>query len=253
VQQWRGAGDDDAGGWLYQRHIMKKIEFLFVIIVAYSALIIVPVSAEYQTGSLPVMGNASAPADYLITIDPIGNYTIGGVFFINGTTNLPVSNNLTLEIMDSRIYSPPHMKNWIFVRIPGRFVSIQFVPIVSDSRGDGQWSVNVTDAVNGLDPSTYLVAIWSETNASCDNSFCPEERPPLAVATAYLVISPADSSEISAYVVSDTLFGPSRNETRTVPVTTNPGKTPSSPLIDALPSAIITMILLSKIFHHKCR
>ena len=39
-----------------------------------------------------------------ITIDPIGNYTVGEVFFINGTTNLdPLNESLIVQIMTSNI------------------------------------------------------------------------------------------------------------------------------------------------------
>jgi len=40
-----------------------------------------------------------------ITSDPIGNHAIGGVFFINGSTNLPVSEMLRMEIYSTVIKS----------------------------------------------------------------------------------------------------------------------------------------------------
>ncbi len=47
----------------------------------------------------PDLNSTVAPVEPYIMIDPIGNHVIGDIFFINGTTNLPVSQNLTMEIV----------------------------------------------------------------------------------------------------------------------------------------------------------
>ena len=49
--------------------------------------------------SIPIAAAAASQAPPFITIDPIGNHTIGDVFFINGTTNLAVFNeSIDLQI-----------------------------------------------------------------------------------------------------------------------------------------------------------
>lgn len=78
-----------------------------------------------------------------ITMDHVDNYTMGDVFFINGTTNLPVTETLRVTITTMTYYlaeknSPP-------VNYPG--VVLPDVPIVSTPSGANRWSVNVTDLV----------------------------------------------------------------------------------------------------------
>jgi hypothetical protein len=41
---------------------------------------------------------AADNAPFFITIDPVGDQTLGGEFFINGTTNLPLNETILIEI-----------------------------------------------------------------------------------------------------------------------------------------------------------
>ena len=44
---------------------------------------------------VPVANAGSSQAPF-VTINPIGNYTLGNMLYINGTTNLPVNDTLTV-------------------------------------------------------------------------------------------------------------------------------------------------------------
>ena len=69
----------------------------FAIIVVSIVLMIIPVTAVNQEIFPPGTANASSNTYYFITIDPIGNHSVSDVFFINGTTNLPVGDTLLVE------------------------------------------------------------------------------------------------------------------------------------------------------------
>jgi len=76
---------------------------LFVVLLILVALAIVPVTGESQniTPTNPV--TASSDPQYFITIDPIGNHNVTDVFFVNGTTNLPVGDTLLVRGVNGRI------------------------------------------------------------------------------------------------------------------------------------------------------
>ena len=132
---------------------MKSVAYTVVIIATIAALLmmIFPVNAEEDLIT-PLSGaiNSSEP---FITIDPIGNRTIGEVFFINGTTNLPISENLTIYVNP---ITPPHGGR-------GRKekgIVVDKIPIFTAINGVNHWSVNVTDGY--WTPEYFLVIIGSK-------------------------------------------------------------------------------------------
>ena len=99
-----------------------------------------------------------------ITIDPIGDHRFGDIIFINGTTNLPVTGRLTVQII-------PEYFNPYFVPNSFQVATISDIPIVPAPPGANRWSVNVTDDVinhltRGADD--YLVQVQSEENSSIE-------------------------------------------------------------------------------------
>ena len=137
-----------------------------LIVLLFALILIVPVANAENVNITPV-------ATAFITIDPIGNHTIGDVFFINGTTNLPVSENLTLEIRDYAWTWRLHMKNEPDVPPPGFYAYLPHVAIIPDIDGINQWSVNVTDASKSLVARRYEAVIFSEANNTCNRWGCP--------------------------------------------------------------------------------
>ena len=134
-------------------------------------------------------GNVTLNTTPFITIDPIGNQTIDNVFFINGTTNLPASNDSLLIQIETADFNPAGWGSDYRSN-----VSIQ-----PGENGVNLWSCNVTtdrwvtfpgpepDAV----PGEYVVmvaSISSVENAeaqsvfllSSENKIPPSYKPPVA-------------------------------------------------------------------------
>lgn len=80
---------------------MNKIKTRLVFFVLVFLILIgcSQASSENAGGSAILANGTLIPATPFITMDPIENHSIGDVFFINGTTNLPVSDNLTITIV----------------------------------------------------------------------------------------------------------------------------------------------------------
>jgi hypothetical protein len=99
-----------------------------------------------------------------ITIDPIGNHTVGDVFFINGTTNLPVSENISMHIQSTII------RKGRFLGDPSEIVAyISPISIHSDKSGINRWSVNATKFIEKLRNDEYDIVV--EKN-SCKETNC---------------------------------------------------------------------------------
>jgi hypothetical protein len=105
-----------------------------------------------------------------ITIDPIGDHIIGDVFFINGTTNLPVTENLTIEFSFTKYIQRPHMHSDL---VPANSsATISDIPILPVSSGPNRWSINVTDKVKELVYGTYFVDIHTSVDYGCKSTGC---------------------------------------------------------------------------------
>ena len=80
-----------------------QIFFVSLLILTFTLLCCLPVAVN-QTSSdnnnltNPTLTTAAIPSAPYITIDPIGNHTAGDVFFINGTTNLPIGVNIAVVV-----------------------------------------------------------------------------------------------------------------------------------------------------------
>jgi hypothetical protein len=111
------------------------------------------------------------PEELFITIDPIGNHTIGDIFFINGTTNQPVSEHLTMDIVSYKYIERTHMK-FDLGPSPEESAYMPDISISSDLSGTNRWSVNVTDTVKKLKSGEYIVDIYSQVNFSCNTAGC---------------------------------------------------------------------------------
>ena len=89
-----------------------------------------------------------------ITIDPIGNHTVGDVFFINGTTNLRISEDQKLQISISPRSSNPRGLN----------VNLFDPTVISESNGYTHWSFNLTDI--DWQSKEYVATVFSPKNPS---------------------------------------------------------------------------------------
>jgi hypothetical protein len=122
---------------------------------------------------LPASGAENVPVTPVttpfITIDPIGNHTVGDVFFINGTTNLPVTEKLELEMEAAgRI---PTVLHGYSVHHSIYIANILISPTLYETN---RWSVNVTDRVKeeGFPTGEYSVYIHSFKDHWYNSSKC---------------------------------------------------------------------------------
>jgi len=216
---------------------MSKIRFSFVVILVSIVLMIIPASAANQNFSSPGTVNASSNAHYFITIDPIGNHSVSDVFFVNGTTNLPVGDILLVQGIIDQFRPGPSWGGSIHEYIsvePGyggvNVWSCNLSPVLwKTSMGFAGVSQDIKDFVESDD---YVVVI-------SENSTQHTSR---TVYSNQFTISSSNSaatsnvSQISITPVTTILPSPSPV---TVNITPNP-PTPSLPLSGILPVLAIT-------------
>ena len=160
--------------------MVSKRFLLFRVLIAAVLVLTVPIASAENVNVTPV----TTP---FITIDPIGNHTIGDVFFINGTTNLPVSENLKMDIVNYKdIHS--QMKDTPYIPPSGYIPGIS---ISSDENGINRWSTNVTDTFKELESGEYLVLVLPPINHSCNTPGC---RIPKASESQLFTLTPGNIS-----------------------------------------------------------
>ena len=134
---------------------MVRVSGLMVPAVLIAVAFLIPLAGADAAGSPP----GTAP---YITIDPIGNHTTGDLFFINGTTNLPVPENLTIAFERYSDFFRPHGKN-----DPYRYLYQSDISLSPSEPGSGRWSVNVTDiAIQNLTGDRLIVWVYSPAIAA---------------------------------------------------------------------------------------
>jgi hypothetical protein len=159
-----------------------------------------------------------------ITIDPIGNHTVGEVFFLNGTTNLPTSDNISMEFHEFWQLRGSSIKNGR----PLEIFTLEKIPIIRTKSGMNRWSVNITDiAIQNLTNTSYLVVIGN-SNAAATVEFT-------------LLTIQTSSPTLSA---SNTIL-PIINKT------TNPSTTPTSSLPFFLSIITIEVIVILRFIRSK--
>ena len=102
---------------------------------------------------------ATAP---FMNIDPIDNHTVGEVFFINGTTNLPVNSSLFLSIDNFEVFcylqqSHPRPDSMLKAIGSNAIIQIKNVILTPDLKGQNRFSVNVTDTIKNFEDGNYFV------------------------------------------------------------------------------------------------
>jgi hypothetical protein len=114
---------------MFCNQFSMRARWIFIYL-AIIVMVIAPVSA-YDNGSIPTLTPVPSPAShYYIYLDSLGNQSVGDVFFINGTTNLPPGENLTVMM----VHSDNHLSSY--------FVSD--VPIQPGKNGTNFWSCNIS-------------------------------------------------------------------------------------------------------------
>jgi hypothetical protein len=117
-----------------------KFEVFIIVMVILAGCI--PVACAENTTSAANLTNltpasATTSAVPFIAIYPIGNHTIGEGFFINGTTNLPVSDDRNLLLTIKPTNPRSNGINWEYSK---------YLAVVPGSNGINQWSDIITES-----------------------------------------------------------------------------------------------------------
>jgi hypothetical protein len=192
-------------------------------------------------GSIPMADAASSQAPF-ITIDPIGNHTVGDVFFINGTANLADFNRpLFLDISTVN-------------RNPGGW-GPEFRSTVSLQPGENgvnTWSCNATVGREGW--SVYPPQPGESISESVSKSVgigqdevrvYVESSDANTIAEQTFFLFPSENRIPNSH---NTLPG-AGNSTTSEPVSlpiSSPSQTPSSPILTALPITVIAALAIMR-------
>lgn len=234
--------------------VISKRFLLFNILIAAAiiVLLISMVSAQDNTSASSNSTNLTIPTSesttkLFIDIDHIGDHTIGNIFFINGTTNLPVSEKLTVEILDYYWLISPKTKSISYQPPSDRFIQISNISISPTINGKNRWSVNVTDNIKELKDSEYNVEVYSQIYESCSSSGC------LKIFNNQLfTLFPTNNSTTKSNVQLTTIQISPTIRPKTSAVIVHPTKQ-ESPFPLALPIAILAAIVILRPIYGKKR
>ena len=161
-----------------------KIILLAPFAIVLAALIIVPLASADEGNAIP----ATTP---FITIDPLEDHTLDEVFFISGTTNLPVSDSPLLLEIGSNWYNPG-----------GSGCGYQSnVTIEPGENGINTWSCNATPDLwqtYGIGPRPHITA-GAVTGEYMVKVSSPDPRIS-ANATGFFSILPSEDTKTSTAV-----------------------------------------------------
>ena len=219
----------------------------FAIIVVSIVLMIIPVTAVNQEIFPPGTANASSDTYYFITIDPIGNHSVSDVFFVNGTTNLPVGDTLLVE---GSSYDVVPGRRW------GSDISVT-VSVLPGYDGVNIWSCNLSPILwntwgSGLTRPThdikyfysgdsFFVRIWANRSPNDINELSNR----FTISSVESGVLPAVSQTSIAPVTTTAPVSPGLTTVNAPPLS----PTPSVPLSGILPVlAITTMAVVWSIY-----
>ena len=179
-------------------------------------------------GSITHSTISPAPTPF-IAIDPIGNHTVGDVFFINGTTSLPDSNDsLTLFIgwadFNPAGWGVPFYRSNISIKAGGNGVNI--------------WSAEI------------IPSRWEMNNESSSESSHPTPTFEKVIPGKYVVyvgsLVSQDPAPAFFYVNQESKITPGQTSVTPTTFSSTPSPTPtqSSPLSPLLPIIVFVMMLV---------
>jgi len=99
---------------------------------------------------------------YWVKVGPLrNNITSGEIFFINGTTNLPDGENLSINLDTFCNVYRPHMKS----ELSFEGITISNISVISNGSGNNRWAVNMTDFAIQYSPNKYCTG-WEQLSPS---------------------------------------------------------------------------------------
>ena len=216
---------------------MTMMKFLIWILLL-TIVVSIPIAAAAETGGDNDINQTSASQPYYITIDPIGNHTVNEVIFINGTTNLPISENLSISVNDNS-FNPAGLYGSFFDTT---------IPIQLGENGVNYWSCNITPTLSlwktygGRGPPTNDIKYFI-----LGDFVATVESNNVIVNSELFTISSVESGGTSTPTRTQT---PSPTPTTSLPLTQTaeitlpPSTTPASPLSLIVPMIAITGVVV---------
>jgi hypothetical protein len=170
------------------------------------------------------------------------------VFFINGTTNLPLSENLEMDIIEYYWFERPKGRNEPDHPPAGKYE--YNIPIISTGSvipGTNRWSSNVTDTVKKLVSGKYIVLVlYSHNNLSCNTPGCSSSE---SATNEVFTLFPANNGSTSNFQQT-TAQSPSQIPP-TPSVTLVPPTKQFTPLPSVLPIAVFAAIVILRLIYRK--
>ena len=125
---------------------------------------------DCSAGSVPAQSTTAPPAQPFITIDPIGNHTLGECFTISGMTNLPKNQTIQIEIEEADSPLAPKIGPgvfgggvWYTTVMAGKGTATNRWSVIINLSGYNQTLVSSKNfLVRATDTSTYNVTGTSE-------------------------------------------------------------------------------------------
>ena len=245
--------------------ILIRNRFFLAGIIIVLVIVFPMVSAENNTGNenqTTVLSiSTESSAEPFIAIDPIGNHTVGDVFFINGTTNLPGTDNLEIEIYNFELFGClvcNHMKSANCGDLSSnKAARISNISISPDRFGTKRWSINITDTSKEFVSGGYLLNVHSDQVSSaqstawsqevlCSHAEVTEPNP----VNDYFTLFPATNT--SPLMVTRTILPNPPSIQPTTSQTIAPLSTQSSSLPSALAIVVLAAIaILRPVFRKK--
>ncbi|MFA7304433.1 MAG: hypothetical protein WC015_08010 [Methanoregula sp.] len=171
-----------------------------VFVLAMALFAVLPVYADDSQGT--VSGENTRDALF-VTIDPIGEHYSGDIIPLRGTTNLPLTENLRVEVYSSSYH---HNRNTIFYGI-SRAVPLQ----PGKDAGVNFWSTNVE--TKNWSPDEYLVTAFPDSDTGTHNRgyagevynlLAGDDRPAADPLVAHPAILPVPMQSIAQVTPSQT-------------------------------------------------
>jgi hypothetical protein len=154
----------------------KSILFIVILMV----MITIPIVDAYNV-------NVTPQTTPYITLNHVGNHTIGEVFLINGTTNLAPSGKPTIQLV---IYALGYRSSRCFRDCGNDLYGEGYVRNIAISEGingTNQWSENITD-LDWRSNNLYDIGVYSTTVGASEGFWIVPSNsinvPPVALTTA---------------------------------------------------------------------
>lgn len=181
-----------------------KLLCVLVIVLAMALLVVSPVCADESPG---MESGKNTSESFFITLDPIGDHYSGDTILMQGSTNIPVTDKLLVQIYTSSYHPGIHGIEYGISRT---------VAIMPGGNGTtNRWSIEVN--TNDWREDEYLATVYPDTDiythdhgyaVGLFNLFAADKRPAETLTTVATALPPLPVQE--TILVTPPLIAPTR-------------------------------------------